>query len=212
MSKCVILGAGEYDGSFPVYDKNDFYIAADGGVAAAEKLGIKPDLIIGDFDSLNTDLPQDIETVTLPVKKDVTDMDAAVSEGIRRGYKSFELYGGMGGRPDHTFANLSLLARLSQNAINAVLFGEGFILTAVTNGNIKITGAEGKTLSVFSWTDTSDGVTIQGLKYEIENETLKSSFALGVSNSFTEKTAEISVKNGTLIVMSEKPSVLIDCK
>ncbi|MCH5197596.1 MAG: thiamine diphosphokinase [Oscillospiraceae bacterium] len=210
MNKCVILGAGEYGANFPAYDKNDFYIAADGGFSAAERFGIKPNLLIGDFDSLKTALPQDIKTVSLPVNKDVTDMDAAVSEGIRLGYNNFELYGGTGGRPDHTFANLSLLARLSQNKKRAVLFGSGFIFTAVTNDKIKITCSEGKTLSLFSWTDTSQGVTTTGVQYPLNNKTLLSSFALGVSNSFTKETAEISVENGTLIVMSETPSFLVD--
>lgn len=210
MNKCVIFGAGEYDESIPAYNENNFYIAADGGLSAAFGVAIVPDLLIGDFDSLKTDLPQSIKTVMLPIKKDVTDMDAAVSEGLKRGYKAFELYGGTGGRPDHTFANLSLIARLSQNGIKAVLFGEGFIFTAVTNGKIKISGTIGKTLSLFSWTDKAEGVTTRGVKYPLTDKTLVSSFALGVSNSFTEKTAEIEVKNGTLMVMSENPAILIE--
>jgi len=159
----------------------------------------------GDFDSLKVSLPPDIPTVTLPVKKDVTDMDAAVNEGIKRGYESFEIYGGMGGRPDHTMANISLLARLSQDNKSAVMYGAGFSIAPLTDGRMTVNGEDGKTVSVFSWTDISEGVSIKGLKYEADNIRLTSSFALGVSNSFTGQKAEISVKK-TLIIMTENNS------
>ncbi|MBQ7637443.1 MAG: thiamine diphosphokinase [Clostridia bacterium] len=203
MKKCVIFGAGEYDESLPVREEGDFFIAADGGLEAMLSRGFTPDLILGDFDSLKTSLPEGIPTVTLPVEKDVTDMDAAVAQGLKRGYKLFLLYGGAGGRPDHTFANYSLLARLSMNGCSARLYGAGFTVSAITDGCITLRGEKNKTVSVFSWTDVSEGVSIRGMKYNLENETLTSSFALGVSNAFEREEGEISVNKGTLLIMRE---------
>ena len=200
---CVIFGAGEYDGARPAYNRNAFYIAADGGLAVMRDCGLTPDLVIGDFDSLNAPLPAGVPTVKLPVEKDVTDTDAAAAEGLKRGCSRFEIYGGLGGRPDHTLANYSLLARLSQQGKQAAAYGGGFEISAVTNGRIGFPAGKTGAAAVFSWTDESRGVTIKGLKYELENGTLKSDFALGASNSFTGEEAFVEVKEGTLLVMAE---------
>lgn len=203
MKKCVIFGAGEYGAALPRFQADVFYIAADGGLSEIQKAGITPNLIVGDFDSLKMDLPQNIPVLKLPVKKDVTDMDAAVSEGVRHGCSRFVIYGGMGGRLDHTLANISLLARLSQKGFSAEMTDGAFTVTALTNASLSFDEKKEGIVSVFSFTDVSEGVSIRGLKYELENEALRSDFALGVSNSFIGKASEISVKNGTLIVTYE---------
>ena len=205
MKTCVIFGAGEYDAYRPAYDKNCLYIAADGGLKEMLACGIAPDLVIGDFDSLDTAPPEGVPRVTLPVEKDVTDMDAAAVEGIRRGCTDFILLGGTGGRPDHTLANYSLLARLSQKGCRARLYGAGFTVTAVTNGALHFPAGRTGAAAVFSWTDVSEGVTIRGLQYELTGGTLTSAFALGVSNRFTGAPAYIEVKKGTLLIMAETP-------
>ena len=109
----------------------------------------------------------------------------------------------MGGRPDHTLANYSLLASLSKKGVRAYMTGEGYTVTAVTDAGVMISGKEGNTLSVFSWSDASYGVTLRNLKYTLDNAVLKNDFSLGVSNSFIDRTAEISVEKGTLLVMYE---------
>ena len=205
MKTCVIFGAGEYDAYRPAYDKNCFYIAADGGLKEMLACGIAPDLLIGDFDSLDITPPQGVPCVTLPVEKDVTDTDAAVTEGLKRGCTDFILLGGTGGRPDHTLANYSLLARLSQQGCTARLYGAGFTVAAVTNGALRFPAGRTGAAAVFSFTDVSEGVSIEGLKYELKNGTLTSNFALGVSNRFTGAEARIEVKKGTLLVMAETP-------
>ena len=205
MKTCVIFGAGEYDAYRPAYDENFFYIAADGGLKEMLACGITPNLLIGDFDSLDITPPQGIPHVRLPVQKDVTDMDAAVAEGRIRGYSDFILLGGMGGRPDHTMANYSLLARLSQQNCTAKLYGEGFTVTAVTDGAVDFAAGYSGTAAVFSWTDVSEGVDIKGMAYELENGRLVNNFALGVSNRFTGAPARIEVKKGTLLIMAETP-------
>ena len=205
MKTCVIFGAGEYDAYRPEYDRNCFYIAADGGLKEMLACGIVPDLLIGDFDSLDTAPPDGMPRVTLPVEKDVTDMDAAAAEGLKRGCTDFILLGGTGGRPDHTLANYSLLARLSQQGCAARLYGAGFTVTALTDGAIDFPAGRAGAAAVFSWTDVSEGVTIRGLKYELTDGTLANTFALGVSNRFTGAPARIEVKKGTLLIMAETP-------
>ena len=200
---CVIFGAGEFTGPAPRFDGTCFYIAADAGFLSMHKAGLAPDLLIGDFDSLRAELPADVPVIRLPVEKDVTDTDAAAAEGIRRGCTDFVFYGVLGGRPDHSLANLSLLARLSQQGFTAKACGAGFEIAAVTNGRLSFPAGRKGAAAVFSWTDESRGVTIKGMKYELLNGTLRSNFALGVSNSFTGEAAFAEVKRGTLLVMAE---------
>ncbi len=201
MKICYIIGAG----NLPLLYIKDggFIIAADGGL---DKLGtIKPDLVVGDFDSSVCKIPEN--AIVLPVEKDVTDMCFAVGEGEKRGYDTFLIFGGTGGRPDHTFANISLLCALAERGKQGYLIGEGYITTAITNTKMSIGGKEGNTLSVFAAGDKARGVTLCGVKYPLQNHTLHFSNALGVSNSFTAGLANISVTDGTLIVMWQEDNI-----
>lgn len=105
-----------------------------------------------------------------------------------------------GGRLDHTLANIQLLASLAEKGCEGVIFGEGYGITALKNGKITLSGKKGEYVSVFSLTDISEGVDLKGLKYELSDYTLRNTFPLGVSNEFTDKTAIISVRKGTLAV------------
>lgn len=203
MKKCVIFGAGVYDGQLPAYEKDILYISADAGILKCRELGIVPDIAIGDFDSLGS-VPEEQNVVRLPVEKDITDMDAAVEEAVARGCGEIHIYGGAGGRPDHTLANISLVARLSTMNIKPFMYGEGYVFTAITNGEITVCGEKGKTLSVTAFSDRCTGVNIKNLKYTLDDGVLENTFALGVSNSFTDKKAYVGVEKGTLIVMWEK--------
>lgn len=198
MKICYIIGAGELP---LLYIKEGGYvIAADGGL---DRLGdITPDLVVGDFDSAVAEPPKD--AVLLPVEKDVTDMKYAVDLGIEKGFDAFLLYGGTGGRPDHTFANYALLCELAERGKIGYLIGDGFIATAIRNGELEIEGKIGNTLSVFSAGDRAEGVSLSGLKYPLSNHTLTFNTPLGVSNSFAENTAKISVKKGTLLIIWEE--------
>ena len=105
----------------------------------------------------------------------------------------------MGGRLDHTFANLQALLFLRDHGARGVLYGDGFAATAVTNGSITIEGQG--TLSVFSFAPTATGVYLRDVSYPLENAELTSSFPIGVSNEFIGKPATIGTENGTLLVM-----------
>ena len=198
MKICYIIGAGDLPLLY--IKENGLVIAADGGL---DRIGnIKPDLVVGDFDSAKSEPPKG--AVLLPIEKDVTDMKYAVDSGISKGFDTFIIYGGTGGRPDHTFANYALLCELAERGKAGYLIGDGFIATAIKDGETEIMGKIGNTLSVFAAGDKAEVVTLQGLKYPLDNHTLMFNMPLGVSNSFSLKTAKISVKKGTLLKIWEE--------
>lgn len=199
MNVCRIIGAGECRKLDFEKENGDLIIAADGGCAYLEKAGIVPDIMIGDFDSLGY-VPNGNEVIKLNPVKDITDMDAAVSVGLERGYTEFHLYGACGGRVDHTLANIQLVASLAQKNIRAYIHGET-IITAVSNGEITFDKDCEGYISVFSHSDIAVGVSIQGLKYTLDNAEFSNVFSLGVSNEFVGTESRISVENGTLLIV-----------
>jgi len=195
---CYIIGAYHGEDAVILPTSRDFVIAADGGYAALDTLGVKADLVVGDFDSLGY-VPEAEEIVQHPVRKDDTDTLLAIRLGLERGYRNFVITGALGGRLDHTFANLQALLFLRDHGARGLLYGDGFAATAVTNGSITIEGQG--TLSVFSFDPTATGVYLQDVSYPLENAELTSSFPIGVSNEFIGKPATIGVEDGTLLVM-----------
>lgn len=207
---CFIIAAGDVDPDLHLdLQQGDLLIAADGGWQTAQRMGLSPHLVIGDFDTLPapTDHPN---TIVLPCEKDVTDMHAAVSLGLERGYTRFALYGGTGGRLAHTLANLQLLALLSRQNCRGFLIGDGTISTAITNGTLDFPASMGGYLSVFCNSGTARGITLTGLKYALTDGTLTGSNPLGVSNEFTGQPAHVSVADGTLLVLWRGDNVTAD--
>lgn len=201
MGICYIVGAGEFYGSFSPKE-DDLVIAADGGYEALVKLGIRCDILIGDMDSIKK-IPIGIEILRHKVEKDETDMYLAYIEGKKRGYSEFSLHGGVGGRPDHTFANYCLLSYIKDDGRNATLVGDGYIAYAVKNNITRVRGKAGDEISVFAFGGNCEGIRIKGLYYELDGGDLTPNFPLGVSNHFTEKEAEISAERGTLLVIQK---------
>ena len=198
----MIFGAGnEFPDNITIPD-NAVITAADGGMKKLGELRITADHAVGDLDSLDS-APGNADFKVLPHIKDTTDMYEAVKIGLSLGCTEFHIYGGTGGRLDHTLANIQLAADLSANGSSVRIYGAGYIITAVTNGSIKLPRRESGYVSVFAHSDICTGVTIKGLFYETENAELRNTFALGVSNEFTGKEAEITVKNGTLCIYYE---------
>ena len=198
VDECYIIGAGSFYGLQTLPKEEDLVIAADGGLRHCREAGIRPDLVLGDFDSLG-EIPQGAAVMRLPVEKDDTDTLAAIREGLRRGYTQFCIYGGTGGRrPDHTLANLQSLLFLAKRGGRGWLYDEYAVCTVLRNGTLRLRG-EGD-LSVFAMDGPARGVTLRGLKYELSEHTLTPDFPLGVSNSFCGKTAEITVRDGTLLI------------
>lgn len=198
---CFIVGAGEVSSDLTLNLRpEDLLIAADGGFAAVERMGLIPHLVIGDFDSLG-ERPNHPNAVVLPKEKDDTDMAAAIKLGRERGYTRFALYGGTGGRLAHTLANLQLLDGLAREGCRGFLVGEGTIAAAVYQERITFPPSMSGYLSVFCGSGTADGVTLQGLKYELSDAQLMGSVPLGVSNEFVGAPARIAVAHGSLLVL-----------
>lgn len=195
---CYIIGAWHGEDACIRPREGDFVIAADGGYAALQALGVTADLVVGDFDSLGY-VPQAEEVVQHPVMKDDTDMMLAVKLGLDRGYRNFVLTGSVGGRLDHTLANLQTLIYLAQQGARGILYGEGTVITVLKDGSLTLTG-EG-VLSVFCLSGEARGVTEQGLMYGLDNAVMVSGYPIGVSNEFTGVPATISVTDGTLIIL-----------
>ena len=205
---CYIIGAGENYGLNFIPTSNDFVIAADAGIRYLEQYGITADLVIGDFDSLDY-IPSHPNTTVLNVEKDDTDMLAAVREGIKAGYSIFHIYGGTGGRIDHTIANIQILTYLAQNSMQGFLFGRDCVITAITNRKMTFEAISSGYVSVFSHTEKSEGVYLQGLKYELDNAILTNTFPLGVSNEFIGKESSISVSRGTLLIVMPSEAITL---
>ena len=191
----LIAGAGENYGLNFTSEKEDYVIAADAGLRYLEDAGITPDLIVGDFDTLEY-VPQEGNVLKLPAEKDDTDMFTAVKEGIRAGCTEFHIYGGTGGRIDHTIANLQMLAYLSEKKMQGYLYHKDCVLTMITDRALIFDRIDSGYVSVFSHSERSTGVYLRNLKYELRDAVLTNSFALGVSNEFIGKKSSISVEIG----------------
>jgi len=200
MKNCFIVGAGKCSSVYIPDSISKYVIAADGGFEKLKIHGIEPDLVLGDFDS-SAFVPQFENILTFPCEKDETDTAIALKKALEKGCERIFIYGGTGGREDHTFANIQLLSFAALNNANAYLLYDDMIATVIKNSSILFEKDEKGYISVFSLSEASDSVTIKGLKYTAEDVTLSNMVALGVSNEFTGEPAEISVKNGSLLVM-----------
>ena len=202
MKKCIIFCAAAFDKLAAPIEKEDYILAADGGLRHLKKLGLKPNGIIGDFDSLGY-VPQGAEV--FPVEKDDTDAMLAAKKGLELGFQEFYFYGSLDGpRLDHTIANFQTLQYLTDRGAAAYLIGNDYIVTVVKDGSITFPIGRTGTVSVFCMGADAEGVGIKGLYYELENGKLTAGFPLGVSNHFTGAEATVEVKKGSLIVMWDR--------
>ena len=199
MGSCIIFCAADFHGLVAPIEKDDFVIAADGGLAHVEKLGIIPNGILGDFDSLGY-TPEG--STVFPVEKDDTDAMLAVRKGLELGYREFILYGSLDGpRLDHTVANFQTLQFLSDHDAYGYLVGKDYLVTTLKDGILRFSNHCTGIFSVFCMGKDAEGVTIQGGKYDAQNVTLSAGFPLGVSNHFEGNEVTIRVEKGSLLIL-----------
>ncbi len=199
--KALIIGAGDFSPRGLVVKKGDWLIAADGGLNHLASLGLRPHLVLGDMDSVSH-LPQGVARLTFPVKKDRTDMALAILLALSRGYTRFTLHGALGGRLDHSLANLHLVCALAESGHQAVIQDRKLTVYALHNSGLKLPFVPaGRVVSVFAWGGLARGVSLKGLKYPLSDAALTATEPLGVSNEGLGKPARIHVKDGTLLVM-----------
>lgn len=203
---CYIVGAGDNScTNFSINkDNGDCVIAADGGLEALKKIKVKPDFILGDFDSLGY-IPQGKNVIRHKVEKNDTDMMLAVQFAMEKGYQNIIIYGGTGGaRVDHTLANIQTLLYASKRNINIKMIDSVNEFYAITNREISLAAREKGNLSVFPLDGRAEGVDIEGALYSTDNITLYSDSTLSVSNSFLGKDVKIKVRKGSLLIVAEK--------
>lgn len=203
MQRCVIIGGAEinnYDVIRSYLRPNDFFVCCDSGLKHRERLGIAPDLVIGDFDSNeNPNIP--VETITLPCEKDDTDTMAAVRETVRRGFDEFLLLGVAGGRLDHTIANVYILLWLSNRGKKA-LMADDFSEMEIISKTPGFISDSFPYFSLMSIAGRAEGVTIKNAKYPLDNAQMLPEWQNGVSNEpLKGKTAEVFVKEGCLLLV-----------
>lgn len=196
---CYIVGSGDFTPSGLSKRPGDLVIAADGGYRYLSKLGIAPDLLAGDFDSLGY-VPGGIPVLRFPREKDDTDMGISLRYGRENGYRRFRLYGGSGSRPDHFLANLQMLAAAARDGLDIALVCPGFTVLALHNTAATLSRPARTVFSVFSTGGMAAGVSIENAKYPLSDASLSDGLPIGVSNEFTCGDAVVSVKNGTLWV------------
>ncbi len=213
MGKCILVCAGEFVPIEIPVEEGDYVIAVDGGFRYCQMLGILPDLILGDMDSaseeermvmkeIETDDPSRIHR--LKPEKDDTDTLAAVREGLERGYRKFYFYGALGGRLDHSIANIQTLLFLKKQGAVGYILTERQLVTVIRNEEITFhTGVEGR-MSLFSMGEKAEKVTIRGMKYPLAEDTVTNDFPIGISNEFIQsEEAQVRVEDGELLIMVE---------
>ena len=202
MKQCVIFCAGEFTGLLQPLSEGDLVIAADGGLRHTLAIGLWPEIILGDFDSLGR-IPEGAEVY--PVEKDDTDSMLAIKAGLARGFRQFVLYGSLDGpRLEHTMANFQALQYLAERDAMGYLVGNRQIVTAVKNGSVHFHGDCKGYLSIFCVGQDAKGVSIRGAKYELADQVLTSAFPLGVSNQFVGKEVTVEVTDGTLLLIFDR--------
>lgn len=201
---CCIFGAGDVPDKIIIPDKA-FIIAADGGLSHLNTLGLTPDIVLGDFDSYSNVISYE-NIIKYPKEKDYTDMFLAVKYGFDHNFRDFYIYGGLGGkRFDHSVANLQMLEHFSKKGCKINLYGKNQVVTAISAdsspASIAFDASCQGYISLFASGGKVTGLTIKGLKYELENSKLLTDFPLCVSNEFCGKDAAISIHTGTLIII-----------
>lgn len=201
-----IFSAGTFYGLRETPDPGDVVIAADAGYRICRDLGIVPDLLLGDFDSMEQ--PADFANVRrAPAEKDDTDTMLAVKTALERNCDTVYLYGASGGkRLDHTLANLQALLYLRRHGARGYLQDRDFVWTVIENESFTVRRTvEWGLFSAFCLGDRAEGVDEEGFQYPLRNAVLTPDFPLGVSNHILEPAATVSVRRGALAIGWELP-------
>lgn len=206
--KCIVIGAGDLTVGQVNVGEEDLVIAVDGGINYCAVLEIEPDILLGDFDSVNDAQREAIlqmkeevpkRVVVLKPEKDDTDMLAALRLGLEKGYDYFLIYGGLGGRMEHSIANIQCLLYLKNHgAVGYLMDGNGMVFV-MKNEEVKLRDNLEGYFSLFCLGKEAKGVNIKGMKYELTDYVMTNDFPIGVSNEFIGKEAIISVEDGELI-------------
>lgn len=206
MKRCAVIGGADIkDTEREAVSSCGYVICADGGYDTAVRFGIRPDVLIGDFDTISS-IPQDdgCEIIAFAPEKDDTDTMLAVKLAIQRGYEDITVFGGIGGRLDHTFANIQTLEYIHSCGCRGMLSGEYERVFLQAEDRAEYEREAGMYFSIFSLSEQSEGIYLTGFKYPLVNAVFERSFPLGVSNEITEKKGIVEKNSGLLLIIQSK--------
>ncbi|MBE6738258.1 MAG: thiamine diphosphokinase [Ruminococcaceae bacterium] len=203
MSRCVIIGGADiynYDRMKSYLTSEDFYIFCDSGLKHLSSLGVKADLIVGDFDS-HPKPDTEGEMIVLPREKDDTDTMFAVKEGIKRGFEEFLLLGVVGGRLDHTLGNVSALLYLNSRGKKAALVDDYSEITVVAQEEEFVKDSF-QYFSLLNISGVARGIMVENAKYPLKDAEITCEYPYGISNEAERgKRAKVLVKEGRLLLV-----------
>lgn len=207
----VIVCNGTFGGEELVHkyiEEDSMLICADGGAKYFKQFGIKPSLLLGDFDSISKEELdilelEGIEILKYPIEKNYTDSELAVYEAIKRGATEIIILGGIGSRLDHSFANIHLLKIILDSGVKGIIADANNEIY-VMRDEIILPRDEGYKITLLPMTEKVEGVTTYGLYYPLENATLVQGSTWGVSNEYVEDIARVTIKSGILLVFKSK--------
>ncbi|MBQ4377598.1 MAG: thiamine diphosphokinase [Treponema sp.] len=203
MNRCVIIGAApvkNYKKIRSFLRDDDFVIVCDGGLNHIKKLKVKPDLIVGDFDSHKKPHSK-IETIILPREKDDTDSVFALKTAVNRGFKDFLFIGMIGARLDHGLGNLYMLVKCHEEGFKALMLDDYSEMHIVARDEVQVSDKYSY-FSLLNITGLASGITIKNAKYPLENAEIKQNYQYGISNEVLPgKTATVSVQEGCLLLI-----------
>lgn len=204
MGICALVAASDFNAEHfkAAYDAGVFdeVYAVDAGFAHLEAAGCMPDMALGDFDSLGY-VPKCRRVIELPVEKDKSDLEVAMDRVKTRRYDEVAIYGALGGRLDHTIANLQMCARFAEEGMGVTLVADTYAVRIVVGPDAyELPELEQGTVSVFSATNESHGVIERGMKYSIDDEAISNRTTRGLSNELQGEPAAVAVEEGTLFV------------
>ena len=184
---------------------DDLVIAADAGFRNAKALGVKVDLLLGDFDSLaESEIPKETERLSVPAEKDFTDTRLAVETAMRKGADTLVLIGGLDGRLDHTLSNLAILEDLSDQGISVYITNGQNRVRYLNSSSTLLPRSGYRYLSLLCLSEKAMGVSVEGCKYPLKNAMLNRTFQYAVSNEITENCALVSVRKGGVYIIESR--------
>ena len=201
---CALVGASDFNADefcrMDAMGMFDYVMAVDGGFAHLEGIERKPDMAIGDFDSLGY-VPRGLRVVRCNPHKDQSDMELALVRAKAQRFDMVYVFGGLGRRLDHTLANLQLFADYTERGLTVAAVGDDSAVTFLTGPDVlEAPARETGTVSVFAMNDECRGVFERGLEWELDDYTLTNRTSLGLSNVFKGEAIMMGVEEGTIAV------------
>ena len=206
MSRIIIFA----NGNLPNLEKaralihpEDFILCADGGIRHAIAVGLTPNAVIGDMDSLPENFQPSIfdgELILFPKDKNETDLELAINHAITLNPEAILILAALGGRMDQTLANITLLSNSSLVSRN-LRITDGVEEIFFCRDQVKIEGRSGDIVSLIPWQGEVTGVFTENLRWHLHHETLYSDKTRGISNEMTAEVATVTIRSGLLLIV-----------